>query len=120
MRRLALALSLVFLTGCAYHIKTEHDAVLDRTTTRMSKNLIGTYSIFGANLVINGAKVEQSGRTSYALWVQTIATDWVVPTSLSMRIDDELVDVSSVAGGVHKIGVRFRLNVLDRVGLIPG
>ncbi len=92
MRRFALVLLLVFLTGCAYHIKTEHDAVLDRTTTRMSKNLIGSYSIFGANLVINGAKLEQSGRVSYSLWVQTLAPDWVFPTSLTMRVDDELVE----------------------------
>jgi hypothetical protein len=78
--------------ACGYSIKTEHDTVLDRTTTRMSKNVIGGVSLFGATVAINGMKTVQDETTSYGLFVQTLAPDWIFPRSLTLRIDDEVVD----------------------------
>lgn len=93
--KLWLVLLCLLSPACGYSIKTEHDAVLDRTTTRMSRNVIGGVSLFGATLGINGAKTVEGDLVTYGLYVQTIAPDWVFPRSLTLRIDDEVVDFGS-------------------------
>lgn len=94
-RSLWLVLLCLLVAACGYTIKTEHDAVLDRTTTRMSRNVIGGVSLFDMKLVINGAKSVQGELVTYGLYVQTLAPDWVFPRSLTLRIDDEVVDFGS-------------------------
>lgn len=87
-----LLLLLVTAAACGYSIKTEHDAVLDRTTTRMSKNYIGGMDLFGAMVAINGTKIVRGENVAYGLHVQTLAPEWVFLRSLTLRIDDEVVD----------------------------
>ena len=91
MRTLWLAI-VIGIAACGYSITTEHDAVLDCTVTRMSKNVVGSQGLFGTGLNVNGAKIEEGGNVSYGLWIRTMAPEWIFPDGLVMRIDDQVVD----------------------------
>jgi hypothetical protein len=61
----------------------------------MSSNVIGGVSLVDYTLIVNAARVEESGTVRYGLWVRTVGDNFFVPTNLVLQIDGQHVDFGS-------------------------
>jgi hypothetical protein len=82
--------------ACAKAVTVEQYPDLDRRVTRMSGNEIKIDQSMSNDLILNAAKVEESGGSRYVLWVQLRGSAAVRPQSLTLRVDGDLWTISEL------------------------
>lgn len=97
-----ILLLLLLLAGCVggYQTHTEYDPVRREMTTRVAKNVIGGFHLFGGNVVVNPARVlADDGTTRYYLSVQWSGREWLFidrRAPLEIRTDAATLDLPGV------------------------